>query len=391
MLNNDSGRIRVLQLASPTGLYGAERWILALIKHLDPSKIETFVAAIRDEPGLEAPICNEAGRHGFNNHVFEFYGRLNFAAVRELRRFIIKKRIDIIHTHGYKTDFVGLLAVRGIKCKIVSTPHGWTQQPDLKLKCYELLDRMIFPFFDVVVPLSEGIFRGLASLPFMKNRLALIENGVDMSEAAAVHETAAEVLSLKEKGGLVLGYVGRLTAGKGLDVLLRAVAEYGESLWQVVIVGEGEERSGLEALAGKLGIGNRVHFFGFRPDRLSFLKGFDMFVLPSRSEGTPRCVMEAMACEIPVMVSDIPGCRLLVTDRETGILFTVDDPAGIAEAVRDMAKDGLLRERLVVNAKKLLEEKFSAARMAREYTTLFLQLMGKEGCYIECHSQTRKA
>lgn len=377
-ITEDSGRIRILQLASPTGLYGAERWILALIKHLDTSRFRIFVSSIKDEPGLEAPICSEAQRFGFQSHVFEFYGKLNLIAVKYLRRYIIEKRIDILHTHGYKTDLVGLIATRGTKCKIVSTPHGWTAQPDLKLRFYELLDRMSFPFFDAVVPLSDGLFKGLSSLPLMKNKVFLIENAIDISEIEAVNETADGISLLKEKGFMVIGYIGRLTQGKGLDILLNAVAEYGEPVWQIAIIGEGEEVQELNAMASKLGISDQVHFYGFRSNRLSFLKGFDIFVLPSRSEGTPRCVMEAMALGVPVVASDIPGCRHLINNLETGVLFPKDNPEKLAEAIRKVANDAILRKQLVCNGKKLVEERFSAAQMAKKYKKLFIDLLSQK-------------
>ena len=79
----------------------------------------------------------------------------------------------------------------------------------------------------------------------------------------------------------------------------------------------GEQKAELQALARELGIENQVHFLGFRTDRLSLLKGFDVFVLPSTLEGIPRCLMEAMTAGIPIIASDIPGCNDLIKHEKT--------------------------------------------------------------------------
>lgn len=369
-----SGTIKVLQLGSPIGLYGAERWILALIKHLDPGKIESSVASIKDHPSLEVPLCLQGEKLGFKTRVFESWGKASFSAVKQLREYIQENKIDILHTHYYKTDIIGLMATRGTRCKILSTPHGWTKAPDLKLRIYEIVDRLIFPFLDAVVPLSESLFRPLRSIPGLRNKLSLIKNGVDLTEIETAGEIAPEILSLKEKGEFVIGYIGRLTPGKGLEVLLDAMANHGKINWTFAILGEGEQEGELRNLAKKLGIDTRVKFFGFRSDRLAFLKGFDVFVLPSRSEGIPRCLMEAMGAGVPVVASDIPGCRVLVDGNTTGLLFQVDNPAHLALLINKIEVDSGLRQNLSQAAREFIKREFSAEKMAGDYENLYLAL-----------------
>lgn len=365
-------KVKVLQLGSPTGLYGAERWILALIKHLDPTKIESWVASIRDEPHLKVPLCIEAQKLGVRTHIFNCYGKINFSAIQQIKEFIRQNGIDIIHTHGYKADLIGYFATRGTSCKIVSTPHGWTRSRDLKLKIYANLDRMIFPLLDAVAPLSDELDRQLRRIPGLKSKLHLIRNGVNIDEIKDVGHIAKEISAFKSNGEVVIGYIGRLTPGKGLDILLNAVKEYGEPNWRVAIVGDGEQCAELQSMVTDLDIGNRVTFFGFRPDRLAFLKGFDVFVLPSRSEGIPRCLMEAMIAGVAVVASDIPGCRYLVDGKTTGLLFQSDRE--LAESIKRLISDPLLRESLSRSGQEFIQQRFSAARMAKQYEELFFTL-----------------
>ena len=370
--------VHVLHLGSPEGLYGAERWILALVKHLDKETIRSTVAVIKDAPGSEMLLCREAEKLGVPTCFFEANGKFNFAAVRQLRDFIFRNGVKILHTHWYKTDIIGLLATVGTRCRIVTTPHGWSREPDFKLWCYEIIDRAVFPFVDAVVPLSEDLYHPLKCFPGMKDRLHLIRNGVDISEIDAVTEVAPEIQSLRASRAFIIGYIGQLINRKGLDVLLKAVSKLQDSLnWRLLIVGDGDLKHSLKDLAMKLGIGDRTHFLGFRKDRLALLKGFDVFVLPSRLEGIPRCLMEAMVARVPVIASDIPGCNDLVISQKTGMLFPVNDAQALAEKIEDIAANKTLRDTICIAARKLVEQKFSAVRMAREYESLYLSLTGR--------------
>lgn len=374
-----TGKIKILQLGSPTGLYGAERWILALIRHLDPNKFESLVAAIKDDSSLEVPLCAEASKLGFKTHIFHIKGRFNLSAISMLRNFILKNDIQILHTHAYKQDIIGFASTLGTDCKLVTTPHGWSKEPDFKLWFYEMFNRVVFPFFDAVVPLSDELYRPLRYLPGMKGKLHLIRNGVDISEIDSVTELAPEVVSFKKEGVFVIGYIGQLIHRKGIDVSLEAVTALPESLnWRLVVVGEGNQRKALEEKATKLGLNEHVNFLGFRKDRIALLKGFHVFVLPSRLEGIPRCLMEAMAAGVPVIASDIPGCNSLLKYGKTGMLFPVDNAGSLAKRIKEVASDKTLRASLSKAARQLVEQDFSAKRMAKEYESLYLSISHTE-------------
>ncbi|WP_456432624.1 glycosyltransferase family 4 protein [Thermosulfuriphilus sp.] len=374
-------RIRVLQLGSPTGLYGAERWILALIKHLDPQKVETIVGVIKDDPRLEAPLCREAARLGFKTVIIEAPGRFNLRAISGLRRILLAERIDILHTHGYKPDLVGLWATWRIPCRIVATPHGWSKEPDLKLKIYETLNRLSFLKVDRVVPLSEEIYQELDRIPGVASRLELIRNAVDISEIDEIQEPAPEVREINEAGLLTLGYIGQLIHRKGIDILLRAASLLKGNLkidFRLFIVGEGPLRGELEHMAGELGLAEKVVFTGYRPDRLNLLKGFDIFILPSRLEGIPRCLMEAMAMGKAVIASDIKGSRALIPNEGLqGLVFPPEDARALAEKIIYLVRNKEERRQIGVRAREFIRIYYSAERMAREYEDLYQRLLAR--------------
>lgn len=366
--------IRVLHLGSSTGLYGAERWILALIGHLSGTGVEPSVGVIQDVPGPVPPLCEQAGRLGVGTRVFQSPGKLSLSAIGELRRYIRGHEIDILHTHGYKTDIIGLLAARGTSCKIISTPHGWSTNAGPKLQLYEALDRLALSFFDAVAPLSTELYMGLSWWPGRARRLCLIHNGVDLAEIASA-EPSPELLRWKEHGGLIIGYIGQLIARKNVDTLIRAFHRLDIPDRYLCIVGDGPERARLERLAQQLGAQRRTHFFGYRADRLALLKCFDAFVLPSSLEGMPRCAMEAMAAGVAVLATDIPGCRDLIEHEVNGMLFDVGDAVGLARQIERIAADELLRVSLRQRAQRLVKERHSAAAMAQAYAELYERLV----------------
>jgi glycosyltransferase involved in cell wall biosynthesis len=365
--------LHVMQLGSPTGLYGAERWILALIRHLDRSMVDSIVGVIRDDPQQAAPLCAEARRLGFRAHVFDAPGRVNWSAVHVLREYLRNNQVHILHTHGYKTDLIGWMATCGTSCRLVSTPHGWSTQAGLKLRIYEAIDRAAFPFFDAVAPLSDTLYNELERWPGLRGKLHLIRNGVDVLEIDSIREPKPG-MTPHGRREFVVGYVGQLIARKGLDVLLRAFAQLSLPNKKLVLIGEGPQRQDLTSLSNRLGISECVEFHGFRDDRLSLLKNFDVFVLPSRLEGVPRCLMEAMAAGTPVVASDIPGCTDLVKHNDSGLLFRCDNVEELL-ACLEGCLEPQLRARIVRNAREFVVANFSADTMARRYGALYGSLI----------------
>lgn len=368
-------RVRVLHLGSPTGLYGAERWILALTRYLSPARIESIVGVIRDDGQVGTPpLLDQAATRGLETVSIDAPGRFNPRAISQLRTYLLDQEIDIVHTHFYKSDLIGLLAARGTRCRTVTTPHGWSVDAGFALRVYEKLDRMAFPFFDAIVPLSQDLLDGLSSRVRLRARLVL--NGVDIGEIDAVKDLAPEALAWKGRGEFVIGYIGQLIPRKDLETLLRAFAASqcrDQRSSRLVLVGDGEQRSELQSLAETLGVAERTTFMGYREDRLQLLRGFDVFVLPSRLEGIPRCVMEAMAANVPVIASDIPGSRELLDSGSCGVLVPPGDFMSLASAI-DAMMVSADRASLAGVARSRVLEHYSAQAVATQYTAVYEEL-----------------
>jgi glycosyltransferase involved in cell wall biosynthesis len=153
--------------------------------------------------------------------------------------------------------------------------------------------------------------------------------------------------------------VGRLVEDKAQDVLLEAFARTGADFkdWRLAIVGDGQLSGRLRAQARALGIDERVDWHGVVPDPYLFYRTAHVFALPSRVEGTPNALLEAMSCGLPVVVSDgAPGPLELVKDGVTGLIVPVNDPAKLAAALRRLGNDEDLRTRLGAAARERVAE-----------------------------------
>jgi glycosyltransferase involved in cell wall biosynthesis len=160
--------------------------------------------------------------------------------------------------------------------------------------------------------------------------------------------------------------------------LIQAFADLLKSDLDVVlrIVGDGECRSSLEALAARLGICDRIDFRGERQDVRSELAGMDVFVLPSLWEGLPLALLEAMATALPVICSDVDGIPEVVTDGENGILIPPSSPDALSAALRTLYADPDLRARYGSAAEQTVREHYSLERMMQQLETVYNGLVG---------------
>jgi glycosyltransferase involved in cell wall biosynthesis len=369
-------KLRVLQIAYGTALYGAERCVLAIITHLDPARIETIVACILDRNTTVHPLLAEASRLGFPTLALGDAARHWTGAIRSLRQAVRGHRIDIVHSHGTRQDLVSLLATRSLECATVSTPHGWEWRGSLKVRLSDALNKGLFPFLDAVAPLSPRLADSLRLLPMARSRVRLIPNGVDLGEVQRAVPLSGLVPGQSSSEDFVIGYMGQLIPRKGVDVLLRSLRLLGDSWWCCVIIGDGPCRRALERQARTLGIQDRTRFLGFRPDRLRVLKRLDLLVLPSHREGMPRVLLEGLAAGVPCIGTRIPGITELLDDGVSGLTVPPGDPRRLADAIRRIMADKAGAERLVAGGRARVHANHSASAMARAYELLYAELSG---------------
>ena len=208
--------------------------------------------------------------------------------------------------------------------------------------------RLLYRRADVLTANTSGVMDSLVPL-FQVRQLALLPNPLPVVPAA--------VGSAGDRQGFVT--VARLVPQKGIDVLIRALAQTSGAAqdWTLTLVGDRPERAALEQQVQQAGLEEKVHFLGFRSDPQTFLLKAGVFVLPSRFEGMPNALLEAMAMGLAVVVTDAsPGPLEVVEDGVSGLVVPSDDPFALAEALDRLAVDPALRESLGAAARDTLRE-----------------------------------
>jgi glycosyltransferase involved in cell wall biosynthesis len=214
--------------------------------------------------------------------------------------------------------------------------------------------------FDAVIAVSRLLADQLRGTRVRPERLHVIPNGWSDRIPVADFSEARRRLNLPAKG-LVVGWVGRLIPIKGADVFLRAVGHLAALPLTISVIGDGAERARLEELARAEGLSDRVRFHGTVPDAARYISAFDVFVLSSRSEGTPVTLLEAMAAKVPVVVSRVGGVPDVVGPAEA-MLVPPEDPRALAEAIRFVIQDPAAAMRRVEAAAHRLRASFGMER-----------------------------
>lgn len=177
----------------------------------------------------------------------------------------------------------------------------------------------------------------------------------------------------RPRPGLLVGAIGRLEAQKGFDVLVRAFSGIDDAT--LLLIGEGSERAGLEQLARALRVDERIAWTGWSEEPRAYLPAMDVFVLPSRFEGFPLVVLEALLARAAVVATDVGSVAEAVRDGETGLLVPPDDPVALATAIRRLLHDEALRLELGENGRRLVLERFTAEHMTRGFESLYDKLL----------------
>jgi glycosyltransferase involved in cell wall biosynthesis len=275
------------------------------------------------------------------NTLAESLYRLNFSLLfayetRALRRAIERVDSPLVVSFGTSLNILTLNACRGLGRRVVIS-----ERSDGGLQGWGRLSRRFYDRADVVTANSRGALRGLESF-VDPNKLAFVPNPLVLPNGDGNGAPHAE------RSPLFLT-VGRLVRDKACDVLLDAFALLGREFddWRLSIVGGGHLKDSLVAQAEARGVAPRITWHGIVRDPHAFYSAASVFVLPSRTEGMPNALLEAMGSGLPVVVSDgTPGPLELVEDGVTGLVVPVDDAAALASALARLARDADLRRRL---------------------------------------------
>ena len=366
-------QVPVLHVIAPAPFGGAESVVRALAAASRSAGRPFRVATLLQDPGAAAWVA-ELREEGAAVTEVACGRRRYLAEARAVARAAREQGIAVVHTHIYHADFVGWRAARIAGVPVVATVHGHTGgSPGNRL--YEWLDRRLLRRFEAVVCVSESVRAALLRSGCAAGRLTVITNGF-VGAAPLARDEARRALGVEGEAPLV-GWVGRFSVEKGADLFVDAFAQAGLPGAQAVLIGDGPERPGVEALAARSRAAAGFRFAGARPRAARLLSALDVLVLSSRTEGTPMILLEAMAAGVPIVAFAVGGVGRVV-DASSARVVPPGDTGALAAALREvLARPDEARARAGA-ARRVVEERFGAARWLSELDAVWERVAGAD-------------
>ena len=277
-------------------------------------------------------------------------------------------RPDVMHSHGYHTDVMSVGIARRENVASVSTAHGFTRG-EWKNLVYEWLDRRAFRRFDGVACVSRLLADELVKSGVPKDKVRVIPNAWSQVAQPLTRAAAREALGIPQQRRVV-GWVGRMTREKGLDVLIDAIARLANADVHFCIVGDGPERATQVARAELLGLNDRITWTGMLLEASTFFPAFDVLALSSRTEGVPMVVLEAMAQRIPLVATAVGGIPDVISSNEA-MLVQSEDSVMLASAITELIENPLAAGERAAAASVRLASKFDENAWLNAYDALY--------------------
>jgi len=308
-------------------------------------------------------------------------GPWDWRVVKQFLAICRREQVAIWHGHDYKSNALGLLLRRFWPMRLVTTVHGWVKHTR-RTPLYYRIDEFCLPRYETVICVSHDLRDRCLEIGVPQDRCVLIENAIDTDEfARRTDGTDAKRQLGVAPNRLVIAAVGRLSAEKGFDLLIRAAVRLFESGidGQLLIAGDGDAAQALQSLAAELGVADRVRLLGYLSDPRPLYEAADVFVLSSLREGLPNVVLEAMALQVPVVATRIAGVPRLISDGETGVLVEPGSVPELAAGLARLLDAPAARPRLAAAGRRMVVEYFSFSARMRKIRAVYDRLLNRNG------------
>jgi glycosyltransferase involved in cell wall biosynthesis len=378
--------LRILQVAYRSDIYGGEKILFNLAKHLKIKGHDVLATCPSNGPLVEA-----LRDQGIKVEIIPIKKTFDLMGALRLRNLIIREGVDVLHTHGMLVNIVGRIASRISRVHVsVSTVqltrelasggrakniHQW-----LKGKYYRALDNITAGVNNRVIAVSNSVKLDLIQQGVSPSKITVINNSIEIEPWQGRLDENHKTKKKEELGienGPVVGTIARLSPQKDIYTLLHAISNVVREFpgLRCLIVGDGDQRRELEDLSHRLELNGNVIFLGYRDDVREILEIFDVFVLSSLWEGFPLVVLEAMAASKPVVATKVPGTAEAVVDDETGLLVPLRHSGKLADSIKRLLRDKNLSQNMGKAGRRRVEKYFNVAKMVDDTEMLYKDLM----------------
>jgi glycosyltransferase involved in cell wall biosynthesis len=361
--------IEVLHLIDTYRIGGPGKTVINSARFIDRARYRVHAGAFtsRDEDRNEFTAAADAA--GIPVLRLVERRRIQPGHIGEVRAYLRRERIGVLHTHGYRSDTLGVLATRGLDVALVTTHHGWIRN-SRKQALVARVARELTRAFDGVEVVSRPLLDELPAAVVRSGRAEIVHNGIVTGDyEPAGRRAALRALIGAPEGDPLIGVVGRLSLEKGCLEMIEAFAAVAATVpsARLAVVGEGPLGDAVRARVAAAGLEARVHFPGHQRDMRGMYEAIDVLFSPSRTEGISNVILEAMTMGRPVVATRVGGTPEIVEDGVSGLLVPSGASTAMAAAIARVCRDSGLAARLADGGRARIAEHFDfGARMRRE-------------------------
>ena len=367
--------------------------ILDLSKHYGGSNSRILSLMTRSKPGTiglaglkNGVITKQAQQMGLKVHAVSGH-KADPRLLFRLRKVIRREGYNVLDSQNIQSKFWANLAAMFTKTALVSTLNSWYAHEHsttlIKGRLYTSLELLTNQTLDLYITVSEKDREMLLHSGIPAEAIELIYNTIDLDVSAIPGDSD----SLKKQFDLppqaiVCTGIGRLVPQKGFDLLIEAFAKIASQIPDVycLIIGEGDDKEKLSAQIRLAGLEKRIRLLGYqdRSKAMSILKSSDIFVMPSRYEGTPIALLEAAALRRPILAACAGGIPELVTHEQHAYLVPTNDPEALAQGFLKLTLDSDYARRLGQNAQQRVREQFNPESQVNETWAAYEKALSRQ-------------
>jgi glycosyltransferase involved in cell wall biosynthesis len=359
--------VRVLHLINSMNIGGAESSTRNLIKCLSEMRPEFEVDLITLYQ--VGHFGEQLKQEGFSVRCLEARSKYDLQAVQRLVQLVDRGSYELVHVHLFPASYAAALSscfVRDPKW-IFSEHNVWNRRREYSF--FRWIDRAVYSRFSKVVAVSHIVTEALLKwLPSLSAQVVTIPNGVVVPQRAKIWRRDCQQVRLL--------FAGRLEPAKGVDLLLEALSSLLSSDFKLLIAGDGSQRHALEQLTVSYGLSEKVEFLGVRHDLSDVMCSVDCFVAPSRWEGLPMVILEAMALGLPVIASDVGGIPEVVEHELSGYLVPSGDLCHLRRQLQEVIEQPQVLESLGREARAKILAEYSIPVIAQRFASLYESIAG---------------
>ncbi len=373
-------RIRLLQVVNGLAIGGAEKKLLDVSGRLDPNHYQITICSI----GQGGPLEKDFRALGIEVIILPKRNRSDIKLIWQVAHLIRERKIDIVQTTLWLADVVGAFAAKlagGVPVISWETvTHGDNDILRTRKK-HVLFYRIAMKTVDKIVAVSNEIKESLVSRRGISpSQIETVHYGVDLIRFNRSVDNNFQRTKLDIRPDqIVIGTVARMETYKGVTYLQQAAIRLAKEYPSLIFIfaGDGSLRPTLEEEVHSKGLSDQIRFLGFRDDVQEVMQTFDIFVLPSLTEGLPNVILEAMASAKPVIATRVGGIPEAVVSDITGLLISPAEVAALVDAIRKLVDNPSLAKGMGEAGRKRVENLFSVEHEVACFEKMYEYLMNE--------------